>query len=102
MSRKEELLNYLSGKIDKILIENYVDEIVSLEKSLLELRDEPAVLIHPNNPKLKKPNPVYKEKISLLAQYNSCIRTLAHLSGATEVEEDSPLRVWARANVDSR
>lgn len=99
MSRKEELTNYLKGKTDMVLVENYIDELISLEKALLQLRDEEPILVHPNDPTKKKPNPVYKEKISLLAQYNSCIRTVAHLTGANEVEEDSPLRAWVKENV---
>lgn len=98
MSRKEELLKYMNGKADPELTEHLINEAVFLEEQLEALKKLPFIKVHPQNPELQKATPASRMYVSLMAQYNANIRTLAHLSGATETEEESPLRAWAKAN----
>ena len=99
MTRKEELLKYMGDKVDREFVDHLIDEVVFLEGQLTELKKLPFIKVHPNNPEMQKSTPASKMYVSLMAQYNANIRTLAHLAGATETEEDSPLRVWAKNNV---
>lgn len=96
MSRREELLKYLGGKDNGAMIEPMVDEVVFLEQRLTELRKLPFIRIHPHNPEIQKATPASRMYVSLMAQYNANIRTLARLSGKIEVEEESPLRSWVK------
>lgn len=98
MSRKDELMKFMGDKIDKAFVEPMVDEVIFLEGQLTELKKLPFIKVHPSNPELQKATPASRLYVSLMAQYNANIRTLSHLSGATETEEDSPLRAWAKAN----
>lgn len=98
MSRKEQLLKYMRGKADAELVEHLVDEAVFLEEQLEELKKLPFIKVHPQDPQRQKATPAARMYVSLMAQYNANIRTLAHLSGTTETEEESPLRAWAKAN----
>jgi hypothetical protein len=96
MSRREELLKYLGGKDNGAMIEPMVDEVVFLEQRLTELRKLPFLRVHPHNPEIQKATPASRMYVSLMAQYNANIRTLARLSGKIEVEEESPLRSWVK------
>lgn len=96
MSRREELLKYLGGKDNKAMVEPMVDEVVFLEQRLTELRKLPFLRVHPHNPEIQKATPASRMYVSLMAQYNANIRTLARLSGKIEVEEESPLRSWVK------
>lgn len=98
MSRKDELLNYIGDKADRNFVEKLVDEVVFLEEQLVELKKLPFIRVHPKDPSQQKATPASRMYVSLMAQYNANIRTLAHLSGATETEEESPLRTWAKNN----
>ena len=96
MRRREELLNYLCGKDNGAMIEPMVDEVVFLEQRLTELRKLPFLRVHPHNPEIQKATPASRMYVSLMAQYNANIRTLARLSGKIEAEEESPLRSWVK------
>lgn len=96
MSRREELLKYLGGKDNGAMIEPMVDEVVFLEQQLTELRKLPFLRVHPHNPEIQKATPASRMYVSLMAQYNANIRTLARLSGKIEAEEESPLRSWVK------
>jgi hypothetical protein len=96
MSRRDELLKYLGGKDNGAMIEPMVDEVVFLEQRLTELRKLPFLRVHPHNPEIQKATPASRMYVSLMAQYNANIRTLARLSGKIEVEEESPLRSWVK------
>lgn len=98
MSRKDEILKYMGDKVDRSFVERLVDEVVFLETQLTELKKLPFIKVHPTNPEMQKATPASKQYVSLMAQYNANIRTLAHLSGNTDVEEESPLRAWAKNN----
>lgn len=100
MNRKEELLKYLSGKDNAEFIEQLVDEVVFLEKQLTELKKLPFIKVHPQNPKIQKATPASRLYVSLMAQYNANIRTLASLSGKNEIEEESPLRTWVKKHAN--
>lgn len=102
MSRRNELLAYLKGNDNGELIEPMVDEVVFLEQQLAELRKLPFIRVHPRNPEMQKVTPASRMYVSLMAQYNANIRTLARLSGKTELEEDSPLRSWVKNHADPK
>lgn len=98
MSRREELVKYMGANADMELAEHLIDEVVFLEEQLAQLKKLPFIEVHPRNPEKQRATPASRMYVSLMAQYNANIRTLAHLSGATETEEESPLRIWAKAN----
>ncbi len=96
MDRKKELLKYLGDSANKELIEPLVDEVVFLEEQLSELKKLPFVRISPKNSELQKATPASRLYVSLMAQYNANVRTLASISGKNETEEESPLRIWGK------
>lgn len=98
MNRREELLKYLSGNDNSAFIEPMVDEMIFLENELSRLKKLPFIKVHPKNPEIQKATPASRLYVSLMAQYNANIRTLARLSGKTEIEEESPLRSWAKSH----
>lgn len=98
MTRKDEILKYMGDKVDREFVDHLVDEVVFLEGQLTELKKLPFIRVNPKNPEMQKATPASKQYVSLMAQYNANIRTLAHLSGQTELEEESPLRMWAKNN----
>lgn len=98
MDRKQKLLKYLGDSANKELIEPLVDEVVFLEGKLSELKKLPFVRIAPKCPEIQKATPASRLYVSLMAQYNANIRTLASISGKNETEEESPLRIWAKEN----
>lgn len=100
MDRREELLNYIGDKEDRAFVEPLIDEVIFLEGQLEELKKLPFIKVHPKNPELQKATPASRLYVSLMAQYNANIRTLSHLSGAAENDEESPLRAWARNNAN--
>ena len=100
MTRRDELLKYMGDKVDKEFITPLIDEVIFLENQLSELKKLPFIKVNPNNPEQQKATPASKMYVSLMAQYNANIRTLMHLSGNNEVEEESPLRAWAKKNVN--
>lgn len=102
MSRKDDLLKYAKGKVDDVVVVKVVDKVIFLESELDRLENIVKTCIKENAP-AKKQFAYSKEFRSTLAQYNSLIRTYNHLCGGTEeVEEDSPLRAWARKNAIER
>lgn len=98
MSRRDELLKYLGDKTDQAFVEQLVDEAVFLENQLDDLRKLPFIRVNPKDASQQKATPASKMYVSLMAQYNAIMRTLNHFAGGSEIEEDSPLRAWARAN----
>lgn len=100
MTRREELLKYLSGKTEQLMVEQLVDEIIFQEQQLDELKKLPFINVNPKNPMQQKATPASRMYVSLMAQYNANVRTIARLSGDTEIEEDSPLRSWAKKNAN--
>lgn len=99
MDRKQELIKYLGESANKELIEPLVDEVIFLEGQLSKLKTMPFVRTHPKYPQMQKVTPASRLYVSLMAQYNANIRTLASISGKNEAEEESPLRIWAKEHV---
>lgn len=101
MDRKAELMSIISksGSDNDIKAAQLVDEIVFIENQLVELKKLPFININPKNPMQQKATPAAKQYKELLQQYNNSLRLLFRLSGdlGGEVEEESPLRKWAKS-----
>ena len=99
--RKKELLEIISkaGSKNDIKASQLIDEIVFIEEQMKELKKYPFIAINPKNPMQQKATPASKQYKELLQQYNNCLRLLFRLSGdlTGEIEEESPLRKWARS-----
>ena len=104
--RKAELLKIIckAGDADKVKAERLIDEVVFLEKSLAELRALPFIKINPKDPTKQKATPAAKQYKELLQQYNNTMKLLLKISGDLngETEEDSPLRIWTRAQMEKK
>ena len=102
MTRKEELLQHAKGKVDDVVVITLIDKVVFLENECARLESIIKDCIE-NNAPAKKQFAYSKEYRSTLAQYNSLIRTYNHLCGGTEeIEDESPLRAWAKKNAGKR
>ena len=97
--RKEELLNAI--KNDPTLVP-LVEDAVYLEQQLEELRKLPKIKIHPADPSKQKATPAAKLYKEMLQQYTNIIKVLTRQSDIDETEEESPLRKWIKAHVDSK
>lgn len=101
MDRQAELMSIISksGSDNDIKAAQLVDEIVFIENQLVELKKLPFININPKNPMQQKATPAAKQYKELLQQYNNSLRLLFRLSGdlGGEVEEESPLRKWAKS-----
>lgn len=100
MTRKDELLQYLNGTGNDIFINRMVDEVVFLENQLEDLRKLPFIKVNPKDKQMQKTTPASRLYVSLMAQYNANIRTLASLTGKNDIEEESPLRAWVKSHAD--
>ena len=98
-NRREELLNAI--KNDPTLVP-LVDDAVYLEQQLEELRKLPKIKIHPADPSKQKTTPAAKLYKEMLQQYTNIIKVLTRQSDLDETEEESPLRKWIKAHVDSK
>lgn len=100
MSRREELIDIICRHDSSNLIkaEQLIDEVVFIEKQLVELKKLPFISVNPKNPMQQKVTPAAKQYKELLQQYNNSLRLLYRLSGDMgEVEEESPLRKWVKS-----
>lgn len=99
MDRREELLKIVG---DDTKAAQLIDEIVFIEKQLVELKKLPFINVNPKNYAQQKATPASKQYKELLQQYNNCLRLLFHLSGdlGGEQEEESPLRAWLKSRKD--
>lgn len=101
MDRQAELMSIISksGSDNDIKAAQLVDEIVFIENQLVELKKLPFIIINPKNPMQQKATPAAKQYKELLQQYNNSLRLLFRLRGdlGGEVEEESPLRKWAKS-----
>ena len=106
MMRKDELFEIVckKGNADPETAERLIDEVVFLEEQMTELKKMPFVIVNPKNPAMQKTTPAAKTYKDLFQQYTNALKLLLKMSGkdAEETEEESPLRRWAKANVDSR
>ena len=101
MNRREELLNYLSKVDDKTLLETLIDEFVFLEEQMTAVKKLPFIKVNPKNPLQQKSTPASKLYKELLQQYTNILRILSRYDDNAESEEDSPLRKWVKAHVNS-
>lgn len=99
--RKQELINIVTktGTDNFAKASQLIDEIVFIENKLRELRGLPFLNVHPNKPALQKATPAAKQYKEMMQQYNNSLRLLFRLTGdlGGEVEEESPLRQWAKS-----
>jgi hypothetical protein len=96
MSRADELRNVFkdvdAGK--RTVIDRLIDEAVFLEQQMTALKKYPFIKIHPTNPELQKVTAAGKQYREYLQTYTNIIRALERMLNGTEVEEESPLRVY--------
>lgn len=100
MDRRAELTAIIcKGETDnRVKAEQLIDEVIFIENQLVELKKMPFIKVHPKNPDLQKATPAAKLYKELLQQYNNSLKLLLRISGDFgEVEEESPLRKWAKA-----
>lgn len=105
MTRVEEIMA-LIPEDSKPMIREVVDEVVFLENRLIELKKLPFIQVHPSDAAVQRATPASKQYKEFLQQYINCIKMIEYviykdkrLEGGEE--EDSPLRKWFKANVDS-
>lgn len=95
MTREEELAG-LVGKDDP-KVRQLIEEIVFIEKQLIEIKKLPFISVNPKNPMQQKATPAAKLYKELLQQYNNSLKLLLKVSGdLDDTAEESPLRKWAR------
>ena len=103
MNRRKELLDIVNrdGSKNDIKAAQLVDEIVFIEKQLVELKKLPFINVNPKNPMQQRATPAAKQYKELLQQYNNSLRLLLRMSGDMgEIEEESPLRKWVKGRHD--
>lgn len=103
MNRAEELKKIIckDGEDIEIKAGQLIDEIVFLEKQLIELKKLPFININPKNPMQQKATPASRMYKEFLQQYNNSLKTLFGLAGNIgDSEEESPLRKWVRSRKD--
>ena len=96
--RLQELLDILKkGGADTAKGGQLAEEIVFLEAQLQELKKLPFIKINPKDPTKQKSTAAAKQYKELLQQYNNSLKLLLKIAGDLgEVEEESPLREWAK------
>lgn len=95
MTREEELAG-LVGKDDQ-KVRQLIEEIVFIEKQLIEIKKLPFINVNPKNTMQQKATPAAKLYKELLQQYNNSLKLLLKVSGdLDDTTEESPLRKWAR------
>lgn len=96
--RKKELLQLIDH--DKLLVP-LISDMIELEEELTYLRQLPKIKVHPKDPTKQKPTPAAKLYKEALQQYMNMIRILMRATGTDIDDEESPLRKWFSAHVDS-
>ena len=79
MTRGEELTG-LVGKDDP-KVRQLIDEIVFIERQLIEIKKLPFINVNPKNPMQQKATPAAKLYKELLQQYNNSLKLLLKVSG---------------------
>lgn len=98
MNRKKELLSLIDH--DPVLTP-LIDDMIELEEQLEYLRTLPKIKVHPKDPCRQKATPAAKLYKECLQQYMNMIRILMRATGTDIDDEESPLRKWFSAHVDS-
>lgn len=99
MSRRDELTQILK---DNSAAAPLIEEILYLENQLDGLRKLPKIRVNPNNPEQQKITPAAKLYKEYLQQYLNALKLLLHMTDNENESEDSPLRKWVKARVNSR
>lgn len=86
---------------DDPILNTLVDEMVYLEKELDELRELPKIKVHPTDKEKQKATEAGRLYRELLGQYINILRLIIRAKGIDESEEETPLRKWANARLDS-
>lgn len=97
-TRKKELLQLIDH--DKLLVP-LISDMIELEEQLEYLRTLPKIKVHPKDPGKQKATPAAKLYKECLQQYMNMIRILMRATGTDIDDEESPLRKWFSAHVDS-
>ena len=103
MGRREDLekIVFKEGSDNNIKAAQLIEEIIFLEEQMAYYRSLPQIKVHPDNPELQKATPAAKLYKESLQQYNNSLRLLFRITGDLgEVEEESPLRKWAKNRED--
>lgn len=101
MDRKREILEYISGKGgDAKLLGPAVEEFVYMEGQLTRLRGLPFIRVNPKNPSQQKATPAARLYKEMLQQYSNVLKILQRAAGDGPDEEESPLRAWARTQLE--
>ena len=95
-ARAEELRGIFAGIDDDAqgVVSRLIEETISLESKLDEVRDLPMIRVHPNDPYLQKVTPAAKLYKEYLQQYTNNVKALLGVLGKNAPEEESPLRQW--------
>lgn len=99
MDRKQELLKAFENveASKKTIATPLIDEVVFIEKQLVELKKLPFIKVHPQNPTMQKPTAAAKQYKELLQQYNNSIKVLCSMFHKGKDDNDeSPLRMYLR------
>lgn len=100
MSRKDELIA-IFGDVDSnvlTIVEPMIDDLIFIEKQLIELREKPFIRCHPKDPSVQKQTPASKLYKDLLAQEKDIVRILcSQLHKGSSDDAESPLRAYLKA-----
>lgn len=97
--RLQQLLDIVDN--DPKLSEICVDAVF-LEKQISKLRELPFIQIHPKNPSRQKATPAAKLYKECMQQYTSIIRILISATNTDDSNEESPLRIWMRQQMENK
>lgn len=100
MTRKEELMAIFEGSDENVskIVNPMIDDLVFIEEQLVELRKQPFIRYHPNDPSIQKATAASKLYKDLLAQSKDIVRILCSQihKGGSEGDE-SPLDNYFRS-----
>ena len=105
MTRREELIKIVG---DDPRNAKMIDYVVGLEERIdaLDANDKngtaPFYEVHPERPQMQRVNPTFKAYKELLQQYTNCSKALFKVNDTEENKDESPLRNWAKKNVERR
>lgn len=98
MDRREELLKVIDNDVT---LTPLIDEMIFLEAQITEVKKLPFIKVHPKDPMKQKTTPAAKQYKELLQQYTNIVRMLMKATDTDADNEESPLRKWMNAHVDS-
>lgn len=97
--REKELRGLITDFDDtaKVVAGALIDEMIFLERKLSELKKQPFLAVNPKNPAIQKYTPAAKQYKEMLQQYTNIVKVLLKMTGATDAEEESPLRAFMKS-----